>query len=69
MLFAANNAGEISGFRNRWYWTSTQCSDPLSFYPDLGDGLTRNDVKYYSFRVRPVRKIPILQRSLLASCA
>ncbi|MMZ70613.1 hypothetical protein D1872_336980 [compost metagenome] len=66
-MFAANNAGEIGGFRNRWYWTSTQCTDPLSFYPDLCDGLTRNDVKYYSFRVRPVRKIPILQHLKLAA--
>ncbi|END0136183.1 DUF1566 domain-containing protein [Pseudomonas aeruginosa] len=59
LLFSAKQAGELSGFADRWYWSSSQYSADDAFGTDFLDGTTRSDVKTSDFRVRPVRKIPI----------
>ncbi|EPF9793796.1 hypothetical protein ACSWMZ_006060 [Pseudomonas aeruginosa] len=61
LLFSAKQAGELSGFADRWYWSSSQYSANLAFGTDFGDGDTYGSVKGSVFRVRPVRKILILQ--------
>ncbi|BDR25977.1 hypothetical protein RVBP17_0200 [Pseudomonas phage sp. 30-3] len=61
LLFSAKQAGELSGFADRWYWSSSQDSANAAFNMDFGDGYTSGHVKYVDFRVRPVRKILILQ--------
>ncbi|MFP6354739.1 hypothetical protein VST52_07235 [Pseudomonas aeruginosa] len=61
LLFSAKQAGELSGFADRWYWSSSQCSAGLAFGTGFGDGSTLSNVKGSDFRVRPVRKILILQ--------
>ncbi|HBO5842128.1 TPA: DUF1566 domain-containing protein [Pseudomonas aeruginosa] len=61
LLFSAKQAGELSGFADRWYWSSSQCSANFAFSTHFGDGDTLFSDKYYGFRVRPVRKILILQ--------
>ncbi|EPC7369889.1 hypothetical protein ACR6D4_000887 [Pseudomonas aeruginosa] len=61
LLFSAKQAGELSGFADRWYWSSSQYSADLAFYTYFSDGYTSYSVKGYDFRVRPVRKILILQ--------
>ncbi|MFG8224652.1 hypothetical protein ACIUXA_29060 [Pseudomonas aeruginosa] len=61
LLFSAKQAGELSGFADRWYWSSSQYSTSCAFITafDVGsmDGVAKPDI----FRVRPVRKILILQ--------
>ncbi|EPV7596201.1 hypothetical protein ACV940_003650 [Pseudomonas aeruginosa] len=59
LLFSAKQAGELSGFADRWYWSSSQYSADSAFGTDFGDGYTIGSGKYNAFRVRPVRKIPI----------
>ncbi|HFK2233640.1 TPA: hypothetical protein ACGXEV_000379 [Pseudomonas aeruginosa] len=61
LLFSAKQAGELSGFADRWYWSSSQCSADLAFCTDFDDGYAGYDGKHNDFRVRPVRKILILQ--------
>ncbi|HEK1393456.1 TPA: hypothetical protein SMR00_005582 [Pseudomonas aeruginosa] len=61
LLFSAKQASELSGFADRWYWSSSQYSAYGAFNTHLGDGDTGLDPKYVYFRVRPVRKILILQ--------
>ncbi|HEK4028610.1 TPA: DUF1566 domain-containing protein [Pseudomonas aeruginosa] len=61
LLLSAKQAGELSGFADRWYWSSSQFSGDSAFYADFHDGDTSFSGKYYDFRVRPVRKILILQ--------
>ncbi|NYU58350.1 hypothetical protein [Pseudomonas aeruginosa] len=61
LLFSAKQAGELSGFADRWYWSSSQCSANLAFSSDFSVGGTRYHGKDNAFRVRPVRKILILQ--------
>ncbi|WP_074226992.1 DUF1566 domain-containing protein [Pseudomonas aeruginosa] len=61
LLFSAKQAGELSGFADRWYWSSSQYSAYGAFLTDFGGGFTLSSDKYYVFRVRPVRKILILQ--------
>lgn len=61
LLFSAKQAGELSGFADRWYWSSSQFSADIAFSSGFIDGDTYYDVKGTDFRVRPVRKILILQ--------
>ncbi|PTZ90006.1 DUF1566 domain-containing protein [Pseudomonas aeruginosa] len=61
LLFSAKQAGELSGFADRWYWSSSQYSADLAFATHFGDGHTDNYGEGIGFRVRPVRKILILQ--------
>ncbi|HFX0821095.1 TPA: hypothetical protein ACIDY5_004311 [Pseudomonas aeruginosa] len=61
LLFSAKQAGELSGFADRWYWSSSQYSANTAFYTRFDDGGTDYDDKDIVFRVRPVRKILILQ--------
>ncbi len=56
LLFAAKDAGEIGGFQNRWYWSSSQCSSDDAFLTLFGTGSTVWGSKDSSFRVRPVRR-------------
>ncbi|WCU67666.1 hypothetical protein [Pseudomonas aeruginosa] len=59
LLFSAKQAGELPGFSDRWYWSSSQYSANLAFFTTFSGGLTGNLDKYGDLRVRPVRKIPI----------
>ncbi|KSO11862.1 hypothetical protein APA91_27700 [Pseudomonas aeruginosa] len=59
LLFSAKQAGELSGFAGRWYWSSSQYSANFAFDTNFGDGFTLSSGKDNDFRVRPVRKIPI----------
>ncbi|EOV0889312.1 hypothetical protein ACOKYS_006384 [Pseudomonas aeruginosa] len=61
LLFSAKQAGELSGFADRWYWSSSQYSANSAFTTDFYDGYTFSSGKDDVFRVRPVRKILILQ--------
>ncbi|RUE40481.1 DUF1566 domain-containing protein [Pseudomonas aeruginosa] len=61
LLFSAKQAGELSGFSDRWYWSSSQASAHYAFSTAFNDGNTYYGGKYGAFRVRPVRKILILQ--------
>ncbi|MBK1563776.1 DUF1566 domain-containing protein [Pseudomonas aeruginosa] len=61
LLFSAKQAGELSGFADRWYWSSSQYSAYGAFSSDFDDGDTDYGVKDGGLRVRPVRKILILQ--------
>ncbi|HGN6731968.1 TPA: hypothetical protein ACKSYC_005565 [Pseudomonas aeruginosa] len=61
LLFSAKQAGELSGFADRWYWSSSQYSADGAFSTDFYDGFTSIIAKNDAFRVRPVRKILILQ--------
>ncbi|HBO1351745.1 TPA: hypothetical protein L4F11_005954 [Pseudomonas aeruginosa] len=61
LLFSAKQAGELSGFSNRWYWSSTQYSANYAFLTTFFGGYTDYGGKYDVLRVRPVRKILILQ--------
>lgn len=60
-LYAAKQAGEIDGFEDGWFWSSSQYSSYYAFFTDFTDGFTDNYVKNSEFRVRAVRKIPIIQ--------
>ncbi|PBZ05224.1 hypothetical protein CJT42_01600 [Pseudomonas aeruginosa] len=59
LLFSAEQAGELSDFADRWYWSSSQYSADYAFFTGFHDGYTDSYVKHSVFRVRPVRKIPI----------
>ncbi|ERV86725.1 DUF1566 domain-containing protein [Pseudomonas aeruginosa] len=59
LLFSAKQAGELSGFADRWYWSSSQYSANFAFYTYFFDGGAYHYAKGGVFRVRPVRKIPI----------
>lgn len=61
LLFSAKQAGELSGFADRWYWSSSQYSAYHAFSTIFFVGYSNDDVKGSDFRVRPVRKILILQ--------
>ncbi|HHK3737029.1 TPA: hypothetical protein ACQSN1_002347 [Pseudomonas aeruginosa] len=61
LLFSAKQAGELSGFADRWYWSSSQYSADGAFSTHFNDGDTDTSDKVSAFRVRPVRKILILQ--------
>ncbi|HDZ6666296.1 TPA: DUF1566 domain-containing protein [Pseudomonas aeruginosa] len=61
LLFSAKQAGELSGFADRWYWSSSQYSAYYAFTTYFCGGYTFSSVKNLGFRVRPVRKILILQ--------
>ncbi|HCF7269602.1 TPA: DUF1566 domain-containing protein [Pseudomonas aeruginosa] len=61
LLFSAKQAGELSGFADRWYWSSSQYSANFAFNTYFYDGNTNYLGKDLDFRVRPVRKILILQ--------
>lgn len=61
LLFSAKQAGELPGFSDRWYWSSSQYSAGNAFVTDFPDGTTDSSVKLLALRVRPVRKILILQ--------
>ncbi|HHN2555369.1 TPA: hypothetical protein ACRN0X_003919 [Pseudomonas aeruginosa] len=61
LLFSAKQAGELSGFADRWYWSSSQYSAYYAFSTLFNDGSTDGSGKDFAFRVRPVRKILILQ--------
>ncbi|MFF6518402.1 hypothetical protein ACET49_24500 [Pseudomonas aeruginosa] len=61
LLFSAKQAGELSGFSDRWYWSSSQYSAYTAFITGFDDGYADFNVKFNDFRVRPVRKILILQ--------
>ncbi|HHM5667209.1 hypothetical protein ISH60_11390 [Pseudomonas aeruginosa] len=61
LLFSAKQAGELSGFSDRWYWSSSQSSAYYAFYTGFGVGDTGTSDKTGALRVRPVRKILILQ--------
>ncbi|GJN50812.1 hypothetical protein [Pseudomonas tohonis] len=60
-LYAAKLTGEIEGFRDRWYWSSSQYSSLNAFTTLFTDGNTGSVGKKSEFRVRAVRKILILQ--------
>ncbi|MEF2168711.1 hypothetical protein V3418_30715, partial [Pseudomonas aeruginosa] len=57
LLFSAKQAGELSGFADRWYWSSSQYSADGAFSTHFNDGDTDTSDKPSGFRVRPVRKI------------
>ncbi|HHM6458679.1 TPA: hypothetical protein ACRMBV_003071 [Pseudomonas aeruginosa] len=61
LLLSAKQAGELPGFSDRWYWSSSQYSAYGAFCTNFGGGSTSYYVKDYDLRVRPVRKILILQ--------
>ncbi|HBP6186255.1 DUF1566 domain-containing protein [Pseudomonas aeruginosa] len=61
LLFSTKQAGELSGFSDRWYWSSTQSSAYHAFNTYFNDGYTDFYAKNTALRVRPVRKILILQ--------
>ncbi|MCY1408304.1 hypothetical protein D3C76_421640 [compost metagenome] len=65
LLFAANDAGEISSFEdphlNRWYWSSSKLSATLALRADVYLNLLEPYNRDWEFLIRPVRKIPILQ--------
>ncbi|HBO4832927.1 TPA: DUF1566 domain-containing protein [Pseudomonas aeruginosa] len=61
LLFSAKQAGELPGFSDRWYWSSSQFSANGAFHTHFYDGDTSNYAKLGDLRVRPVRKILILQ--------
>ncbi|EOZ0486001.1 hypothetical protein ACQGZ5_000242 [Pseudomonas aeruginosa] len=61
LLFSAKQAGELSGFADRWYWSSSQYSTSCAFITAFDVGSTDGVAKPDIFRVRPVRKILILQ--------
>ncbi|MBF3053378.1 hypothetical protein HKW90_03030 [Pseudomonas aeruginosa] len=61
LLFSAKQAGELSGFADRWYWSSSQYSANSAFNTYFIGGYTDCYGKFLDFRVRPVRKILILQ--------
>ncbi len=61
LLFSAKQAGELSGFADRWYWSSSQYSAYTAFFVLFLDGWTVLSGKHLVFLVRPVRKILILQ--------
>ncbi|QEY70476.1 DUF1566 domain-containing protein [Pseudomonas denitrificans (nom. rej.)] len=60
-LYAAKQASEIGGFQDRWYWSSSQSSAHDAFLVHFRYGWPTSDGKSTAFRVRPVRKILILQ--------
>ncbi|MDU9415541.1 hypothetical protein [Pseudomonas sp. zfem005] len=60
-LYAAKQAGEIEGFQDRWYWSSSQSSSLTAFLTGFAVGFTGCTDKGDEFRVRAVRKILILQ--------
>ncbi|MFO7071990.1 hypothetical protein P3E18_17235, partial [Pseudomonas aeruginosa] len=53
LLFSAKQAGELSGFADRWYWSSSQCSADIAFFTLFYDGDTSYGSKHDAFRVRP----------------
>jgi hypothetical protein len=57
LLFSAKQAGELSGFADRWYWSSSQYSAYLAFLTNFYGGSTDYLVKFNVFRVRPVRRL------------
>lgn len=61
LLFSAKQAGELSGFADRWYWSSSQYSACGAFRMHFGDGEASVAIKSSAWLVRPVRKILILQ--------
>ncbi|MCS7522507.1 hypothetical protein N0070_19875 [Pseudomonas aeruginosa] len=61
LLFSAKQAGELSGFADRWYWSSSQYDPYYAFHTYFGGGSTGSIGKDGKFRIRPVRKILILQ--------
>ncbi|HEP8049757.1 TPA: hypothetical protein VDT32_001992 [Pseudomonas aeruginosa] len=61
LLFSAKQAGELSGFADHWYWSSSQYSARNAFNTYFYGGGTGYGGKDLDFRVRPVRKILILQ--------
>ncbi|HCH0514904.1 hypothetical protein ACSLV1_09240 [Pseudomonas aeruginosa] len=61
LLFSTKQAGELSGFSDRWYWSSSQYSANFAFITYFSGGFTGNGGKGSVRRVRPVRKILILQ--------
>lgn len=61
LLFSAKQAGELPGFSDRWYWSSSQYSASHAFGTHFHVGDTYYHDKLYGLRVRPVRKILILQ--------
>ncbi|OTH40333.1 hypothetical protein CAY90_31630 [Pseudomonas aeruginosa] len=61
LLFSAKQAGELSDFADHCYWSSSQFSAYYAFTTGFSGGYTNYYVKSYDFRVRPVRKILILQ--------
>lgn len=60
-LYAAKQAGEVAGFQDRWYWSSSQYSSSHAFTTTFTGGYTGHGVKEDEFPVRAVRKILILQ--------
>ncbi|HCF4141391.1 TPA: hypothetical protein NIE10_006590, partial [Pseudomonas aeruginosa] len=52
LLFSAKQAGELSGFADRWYWSSSQYSAYYAFSTYFLDGYTDNYGKCNDFRVR-----------------
>lgn len=61
LLFSAEQAGDLSGFADRWYWSSSQFSAYFAFFTGFSVGNTYYSDKGDVVRVRPVRKILILQ--------
>ncbi len=57
LLFSAKQAGELSGFAGRWYWSSSQYSAGSAFYTFFHDGDTYGTGKLSDVRVRPVRRL------------
>ena len=57
LLFSAKQAGELSGFADRWYWSSSQYSADGAFSTHFNDGDTDTSDKPSGFRVRPVRRL------------
>ncbi|HHK9462845.1 TPA: DUF1566 domain-containing protein [Pseudomonas aeruginosa] len=59
LMLAWANVPEV--FAEGWHWSSTQCSAHNAFTTDFSDGYTGYSGKSDVLRVRPVRKILILQ--------
>lgn len=59
-LDAFKECGE-EAFDGTWYWSSTQCSASNAWSQYFDDGYQDDFVKYDEGRVRPVRRIQIVQ--------
>jgi hypothetical protein len=47
--------GNIGGFSNSFYWSSSEYSNGSAWYVDFGNGFTYGSNKDYTFRVRVIR--------------
>jgi len=51
----AGPAGNIGGFENNWYWSSSEGNNYYAWYVNFDNGDTGYDYKFITFRVRVIR--------------